>query len=86
MYIVCVKHKKYIQWSSCHHRAEPNPTRSHEIAGSIPGLTQRVKDLSLLWLWCRPVAIAPIQSLAWEPPCVAVAAMKKKKAKKIHSD
>ena len=22
----------------------------------------------LLWLWCRPVATAPIRSLAWEPP------------------
>ena len=21
---------------------------------------------TLLWLWCRPVAVAPIQSLAWE--------------------
>ena len=25
-----------------------NPTRNHEVAGSIPGLTQRVKDLALL--------------------------------------
>ena len=22
----------------------------------------------MLWLWCRPVATAPIQPLAWEPP------------------
>ena len=22
----------------------------------------------LLWLWCRPAAIALIQPLAWEPP------------------
>ena len=21
-----------------------------------------------LWLWCRPAATVPIQSLAWEPP------------------
>ena len=24
-------------------------------------------DLALLWQWCRPVATAPIQPLAWEP-------------------
>ena len=23
---------------------------------------------ALLWLWCRPAAVAPIQTLAWEPP------------------
>ena len=31
-------------------------------------------DLALLWLWCRPVAAAPIQPLAWEPPYAAGAA------------
>jgi len=25
----------------------------------------------LLWLWRRPVATAPIQPLAWEPPYAA---------------
>ena len=27
--------------------AETNPTRSHEVARSIPGLAQRVKDLAM---------------------------------------
>ena len=32
---------------SHHGAAETNPTRNHEVAGSIPGLTQGVKDLVL---------------------------------------
>jgi len=31
--------------------AEMNPTRNHEVAGSIPGLTQGIKDLA----WPRAV-------------------------------
>ena len=33
--------------------AETNPTRNHEVADSIPGLAQWVKDLTLLWPWHR---------------------------------
>ena len=39
-------------------------------------------DPVLLWLWCRPAAVAPIPPLAWEPPYAMGAALKAKKKKK----
>ena len=33
-----------------------NPTGNDEVVDSIRGLTEWVKDLVLLWLWCRPAA------------------------------
>ena len=37
-------------------------------AGLIPGLAQWIRDQALLWLWCRPSAVAPVCPLAWEHP------------------
>ena len=70
--------------------AETNLIRNRENTGSIPVLAQWVKDLVLLWvlgsalmllllwLWCRPAAVALIQPLAREPPYATGVALKKK--------
>ena len=39
-------------------------------------------DPTLLWLWCRTVAAAWIQSLAWELPYAIGAVLKRKRKKK----
>ena len=47
------------------------------------GVGQRCgSDLTLLWLWCRQVAAAAMQPLAWVLPCAESAALKRKKKKK----
>ena len=62
--------------------AEMNPTRKHEFPGSIPGLTQWVKDLALLWLWHGPEATALIWPLAWELPNAVNVALKRQRTRK----
>ena len=43
---------------------------------------RRGSDLASLWLWYRPAAVAPVQPLAWKPPCATSAALKRQKTKK----
>ena len=38
-------------------------------------------DATLLWLWCRLAAVAPIQPLAWEPPLAMGVVLKRQKQK-----
>ena len=87
---------KYSTGSSPCGAAETNPTRNHEVEGSIPGLAQWVKDLAmscgvghgrgsdlvLLWLWRRP-AVAPAGAgpLAWGPLYAAGADLERQKKK-----
>ena len=65
--------KNYSQWSSCRGSTVTNPTSIFEDTGPIPGLPRRVEDpvllwtalghgsdVALLWLWCRPTAVALI--------------------------
>ena len=52
----------------------------------IPGLAQWVKDLALLWLWCRAADAALIQPLAWEHPYASGVALKGKIKKKKERD
>ena len=43
----------------------------------------RGSDPVLLWLWCRPLATAPIGPLAWESPYAMDAALEKTKNQSI---
>ena len=44
-------------------------------------------DPALLWLWCRPAAVALMGPLAWELPYATRTALKKEKEKgKIRID
>ena len=42
---------------------------------------RRGSDPTLLWLWCRLVAVARIRPLAWEPKGAALKKEKKKRKK-----
>ena len=61
-----------------------NPNSIHEDVGSSIAESYGVGhrwglDPKLLWLWCRPVATAPVGPLAWEPSCATGMAPKRQK-------
>ena len=49
---------------------------------SCGGGCRQGSDPVLLWLWCRPAAVALIGRLAWEPPFAMGVALKSKKERK----
>ena len=56
----------------------------HPISGVSCGVSRRrVSDLAWLWLWWRPAIrpLAPMRSLAWDPPYAVGAALKRQKNK-----
>ena len=82
--------------SSCRGSVEMNPTRNHEVVGSIPDLAQWVNDLALpwavvgcrhssdlalLWPWHRPAAIALIRPHSLGNPVCRRCDPKKQKRK-----
>ena len=48
-------------------------------------LQTSISPLMLLWLWCRPAAIAPTRSLAWEPPYAMGSTLKRQKKERKNS-
>ena len=72
---------KTLRGSSRRGAVHTNPTGTHEVVGSIPGLAHWVKDPAWLWLWGRPAAVALIRPVAWEPPYAKDAALKSKEKK-----
>ena len=78
-----------LSWGSRHGAGETNLSRNHEVAGLIPGLSglgsgtamsygvggRHGLDLVLPRLWGRPAAAALTQTLAWELPDTAGAAL-----------
>ena len=90
--------KKYQLWSSHCGSTVTHPIRIDEDSDLFPGPTHWVKESSvakscgvdrrhgldptLLWLWCRLMATAPILPLAWELPYTEGAALKRPKKKR----
>ena len=58
-----------------------NLTSIYKDTGLIPGLTQWVKDLVLLWLWCAGSCSSDF-TLAWELPHATHTALKSKSKNK----
>ena len=65
--------KGAISWEAC----------CYTFLQSVPSVDRiRGSDGALLWLWRRLEAVAPITSLAWEPPYATGVVLESQKAKK----
>ena len=76
--------------SSCCGSEVTNPASTPEVVGLIKDLAvscgvgpRHSSDLALLWLWCRPAAVAPIPPLAREHPSSKGVALQRKLKKPL---
>ena len=70
--------QKLIQLGSCEFNSWPcSVGQGSSISVSCGVGCRHSSDVVLLWLWCRLAAVALIQPLAWKPPYVSGAALKK---------
>ena len=86
---------QFLLWLSSNESGLTRIHEDTEDSDSTPGLDQWVKGIAvgcsvgcshssdpvLLWLWCRPASVAPIQPLAWELPYALGAALRRPKRK-----
>ena len=69
--------------SCCSAQAPPSTNGFLNSRGcEVPHKRTRNAPFALLWLWCRPAAVAPIGPLAWEAPYATGAVQEKAKKKK----
>ena len=79
--------QKQIQLVSMRMRVQSIPALAQWVSKSCVAMScgigrRQILDPALLWLWLRPVTMAPIQTLAWELTCTTGVSLKKH-AKKV---
>ena len=64
--VSAVAQQKWIRLISIRMQVQ-SPAQGSSIAMSCGVVFRLISDPTMLWLWCRPAAVAPIWPLAWEP-------------------